>query len=83
MLKDEFQQEEQLKKQLDKYEVQIPELSYQMKRSRWERFIQYLASPTKDPLEPICTSSVGFTSLRVVPIVCGIFVTIFQILMQL
>ena len=35
MLKDEFQQEKQLKKQLDKYEVQLPELSYQMKLSSW------------------------------------------------
>lgn len=82
MRKDELQQEEQVKKHLDKYEVQIPELSYQMKRNRWERFIQYLASPTKDPLEPICTSSVGFTSLKVVPILCGIFITIFLILIQ-
>lgn len=82
MLKDEFQQEKQLKKRLDKYEVQLPELSYQMKRSSWQRFIQYLASPTKDPLEPICTSFVGYTSLKVIPIVCGIFITIVQILMK-
>ena len=78
MLKDEFQQE----KQLDKYEEQLPELSYQMKRSSWQRFIQYFASPTKDPLEHICTSSVGYTSLKVIPIVYGTFITVVQILMK-
>ncbi|MGN4124740.1 hypothetical protein ACMGD3_06930 [Lysinibacillus sphaericus] len=52
------------------------------KKSRWQRFIQYLASPTKDPLEPIYTSSVGFTLLKIVPLVTAIFMTILQILLQ-
>lgn len=82
MLKDEFHKEPQLKSSLDEYKVEVPKQLMHFKKSRWQRFLQYLASPTKDPLEPICTSSRGFTSLKVVPIVCGIFITIVQILIQ-
>jgi len=82
MLKDEFQKERWLKDSLDKDEVEIPKQLMTYKKSRWQRFLQYLASPTKDPLEPICTSSVGYTSLKVVPIVAAVCITILQILLQ-
>lgn len=82
MLKDEFHREQQLKNSLDEYEVEIPKQLAQFKKSRWQRLIQYLASPTKDPLEPICSSSAGYTALKVLPIVTGIFITILQILIQ-
>lgn len=82
MLKDEFQKEQWLKDSLDHDKVEIPKQLMTYKKSRWQRFLQYLASPTKDPLEPICTSSVGYTSLKVVPIVAAVFITILQILLQ-
>ncbi|MGE7910346.1 hypothetical protein [Lysinibacillus xylanilyticus] len=82
MLKDEFQKEQWLKDSLDHDKLEIPQQLMTYKKSRWQRFLQYLASPTKDPLEPICTSSVGYTSLKVVPIVAAVFITILQILLQ-
>ncbi|MGE7675457.1 hypothetical protein ACQKMV_18035 [Lysinibacillus sp. NPDC094403] len=82
MLKNEFQKEQWLKDSLDHDKVEIPKQLMTFKKSRWQRFLQYLASPTKDPLEPICTSSVGYTSLKVVPIVAAVFITILQILLQ-
>ena len=82
MLKDEFQKEQWLKDSLDQDKVEIPKQLMTYKKSRWQRFLQYLASPTKDPLEPICTSSFGYTSLKVVPIVAAVFITILQILLQ-
>ncbi|QDP99077.1 hypothetical protein FOH38_00130 [Lysinibacillus fusiformis] len=82
MLKDEFHKESQLKNNFDQYEVELPKQLMRYKKSRWQRFIQYLVSPTKDPLEPICTSSVGFTLLKIVPLGAAIFMTILQILLQ-
>lgn len=82
MLKDEFRKEPQLKNSLDEYEIKVPKQLTHFKKSRWQRFLHYLASPTKDPLEPICSSSVGFTSLKVIPIVTAIFITIIQIAIQ-
>lgn len=82
MLKDEFHKEPQLKNSFDQYEVELPKQLLCYKKSRWQRFIQYLVSPTKDPLELICTSSVGFTLLKIVPLGTAIFMTILQILLQ-
>ncbi|MGE6513491.1 hypothetical protein [Lysinibacillus sphaericus] len=64
MLNDEFHKDPQLTTSLDQYEVVMPNQLINFKKSRWQRFIQYLAYPTKAPLEPICTSSVGFTLLK-------------------
>ena len=82
MLKDEFNSEPQLKNSLDEYEIEVPKQLTHFKKSRWQRLIHYLASPTKDPLEPICSSSIGYTSLKVIPIVTAIFITIIQLLIQ-
>jgi len=82
MLKNEFHKEQWLKDSLDQDKVEIPKQLITYKKSRWQRFIQYLASPTKDPLEPICSSSVGYTSLKLLPIVTAVFITILQILLQ-
>ncbi|AVK84671.1 hypothetical protein C3943_14390 [Lysinibacillus sp. B2A1] len=82
MLKNEFHKEQWLKDSLDHDKVEIPKQLITHKKSRWQRFIQYLASPTKDPLEPICSSSVGYNSLKLLPIVTAVFITIIQILLQ-
>ncbi|GAB0171558.1 hypothetical protein LSPCS325_49950 [Lysinibacillus sp. CTST325] len=82
MLKDEFQKEQWLKDSLDDDKVQIPQQLMTHKKSRWQRFLQYLASPTKDPIEPICTSTIGYTSLKIVPIVAAVCITILQVLLQ-
>lgn len=82
MLKNEFHKEQWLKDSLDQDKVEIPKQLITYKKSRWQRFIQYLASPTKDPLEPIYSSSVGYTSLKIFPIVTAVFITILQIMLQ-
>jgi len=82
MLKNEFHKEQWLKDSLDQDKVEIPKQLITYKKSRWQRFIQYLASPTKDPLEPIYSSSVGYASLKLLPIVTAVFITILQIMLQ-
>ncbi|MGG2055302.1 hypothetical protein ABFY48_12970 [Lysinibacillus pakistanensis] len=82
MLKNEFHKEQWLKDSLDQDKIEIPKQLITYKKSRWQRFIQYLASPTKDPLEPIYSSSIGHTSLKILPIVTAVFITILQIMLQ-
>ncbi|MBA4535981.1 hypothetical protein H1Z61_02215 [Bacillus aquiflavi] len=82
MLKDEFTTEETLKKRLDEYTVVIPKEKLSMKQTRWQRFIRYVASPTKDPLETIHTTSTGLKLFRTIPLASAVFITAIQLLLQ-
>lgn len=81
-MKEEFNREERLKIWLDEFEVKIPKELEQFKRSRWQRFMGYLASPTQDPLEEMNSTLRGFKALKILPIIGGIGITIFQLLMM-
>lgn len=78
-MKDEFQQEKELMEQLNAYEVRIPKQKIAIKQTSWQRFIRYLASPTRDPLEKVTESARGVNLSRTVPLACGLFITIVQI----
>ncbi|MEO4053085.1 hypothetical protein [Solibacillus sp. CAU 1738] len=82
MLKDEFDKEPSLQKRLDEYEVKVPQSLAHFKTNRWLRFVEYLASPTKDPLEQVHSSSSGFTAMQIVPIASAVFITILQLLIH-
>ncbi|KYG88893.1 MULTISPECIES: hypothetical protein [Metasolibacillus] len=78
MLNKEWKKEQKLQQHLDQFEVQIPEKLATYKKSRLDRFITYLGSPAKDPLEKWNSTSAGYTALRIMPIVCGLVLAIVQ-----
>lgn len=68
---DPFNKEPHLRKKLKEYHVDIPD--FPMKASRWERFINLLASPAKDPIDPIISSTNGQLVLTLVPLAAVAF----------
>ncbi|MFD1413108.1 hypothetical protein [Oceanobacillus jeddahense] len=79
MLKDEFNKEDTLKKELDQFQVIIPEQKLRQKQTSWQRFIHYLASPAKDPLEKATVTLTGLNLTRMVPLALGVGVSIIQL----
>ncbi|GGP11904.1 MULTISPECIES: hypothetical protein [Oceanobacillus] len=79
MLKDEFKKEDTLKKELDQFHVIVPEQKLMQKQVAWQRFIHYLASPAKDPLEKTTVTFTGLNLTRIVPLALGIGISIVQI----
>jgi hypothetical protein len=66
MSQDPFNKDHHLRTKLEEYHVDIPD--FPMEPSRWERFINLLASPAKDPLDPLISTSNGLLLLKLVPI---------------
>jgi hypothetical protein len=54
-----------------------------MKPSKWERFINLLASPAKDPLDQIISTSNGILLLKLVPIMGTAAFAFIQVLLFL
>ncbi|GEN86123.1 hypothetical protein [Oceanobacillus sojae] len=79
MLKDEFNKEDKLKEELDQFHVIVPEPKLVQKQTAWQRFIRYLASPAKDPLEKTTVTFTGLNLTRIVPLALGIVISIVQI----
>ncbi|WP_342533763.1 hypothetical protein MHB40_01735 [Lysinibacillus sp. FSL K6-0057] len=67
-MKEEFRKEKALSKQLEQYKIEIPTHQLNKRLTLYERFIRYLASPTKDPLEHVTASSSGLLSLKILPL---------------
>ncbi|WP_102275080.1 hypothetical protein [Cytobacillus massiliigabonensis] len=65
---DPFNKAHHLRTKLDEYHVDIPNFPMQSKKKRWERLINFLASPAKDPLEPLVSTTAWFTVLKFAPI---------------
>lgn len=82
MLKDEIDKDPMLQKILNAYEVEVPQSLAQFKVNRWQRFIEFLASPAKDPLERIHSSSSGYSAMKVVPLASAVLITILQLLIH-
>jgi hypothetical protein len=81
MSHDPFNKDQHLNTKLEQYHVDIPD--FPMKPSRWERFINLLASPAKDPLDPIISTSNGILLLRLVPILGTAAFALIQVLLFL
>lgn len=77
MSHDPFHKEPYLQTKLNEYRVETPD--FPMKRNRWERFIHFLASPAKDPLERFISAADGVVLLKVAPIVGTVILTLIQI----
>lgn len=76
MKQDPFENEPQLRKELDNYSVNIPNFS--LNPNRWERIIHILASPAKNPLEAILSTTKGVLLLKIIPILGSIFIGFLQ-----
>ena len=79
MLKDEFKKEDKLAKELDQFHVTVPEQKLMQKQTAWQRFIRYLASPAKDPLEKTTVTLTGLNLTRIVPLALGLGISIVQV----
>lgn len=79
-MKEDFKNEEKLTNLLDTYKVEVPTKKLSVKQSPFNRFIRYLGSPAKDPLEKLSDSNNGYLFLKLFPIACGLFLAIVQIL---
>lgn len=77
-MKEEFNKETELSKQLDEYKIMIPTKQLNKKRSYYERFLRYLASPTKDPLEHMTASSSGLLLLKILPVPAVLLLALLQ-----
>lgn len=80
-MKEEFNREEDLMHLLNEYKVEIPEELSQYNHHRWQRFIEYLASPTQDPLEKLNASFIGYRAFRIIPIIGAIGITLLQLVL--
>ena len=67
MSQEPFNKEHHLCTKLDEYHIDIPD--FPMKSNRWERFINLLASPAKDPLDPLISTTGGLMLLKIAPII--------------
>lgn len=65
---DPFKKEQHLRTMLEEYRVDVPDFQMQPKGKGWVRIINFLASPAKDPLEPLVSTTAGFTVLKLAPI---------------
>lgn len=52
---------------MDEFKIDIPD--FPMKSSRWGRFINLLASPTKNPLDSLISRTSGLMLLKIAPII--------------
>lgn len=69
MSQDPFEKDHHLKNKLNEYHVEVPD--FPMKANRWERFIRFLASPAKDPLEPLISTNNGLIALTLAPVIAA------------
>ncbi|RDW17093.1 hypothetical protein CWR48_14840 [Oceanobacillus arenosus] len=81
MSQDPFKKDRHLRMKLEEYHVDIP--YFPMKPSRWARFINLLASPAKDPLDPLISTSNGLLLLKLVPIMGTVAFALIQVLIFL
>lgn len=80
-MRQDLNKDHHLRKRLDEYHVNIPD--FPMKPNRWERFIHFLASPAKDPLDPLISTPNGLLVLKLVPIIGTTAIAFIQVLLIL
>lgn len=80
---DPFKKEHHLRTKLDEYHVDVPDFPMERKHKRWERLIEVLASPAKNPFEPVISTTKGFLFLKMAPISGTAALTLIQFLLYL
>lgn len=76
---DPFKKELHLRKKLDEYHVEIPDFQMKPKGKKWERLINFLASPAKDPIEPLISTAAGVAVLKLAPLMGMAAISIIQL----
>ncbi|MGD6944290.1 hypothetical protein ACQCT6_20030 [Cytobacillus gottheilii] len=66
MGQDPFHKEHHLRMKMDEYQVDVPD--FPRESTRWGRFINLLASPARNPLESLVSSSNGLILLTAAPL---------------
>lgn len=77
-MKDEFKDDKELANLLDAYKVDIPTKKLAVKQPIYQRFIRFLGSPAKDPLEKLTDSTNGYRLSKLLPLACGLLLSIIQ-----
>ncbi|WP_062049090.1 hypothetical protein [Bacillus sp. JCM 19034] len=67
MSHDPFEKEKFLVSKLNEYHVDIPDIALKPKRKIINRFLAFLASPTRNPFEQLIVSFNGVILLKVAP----------------
>ncbi|TDL31301.1 hypothetical protein E2R51_13080 [Jeotgalibacillus sp. S-D1] len=80
MNQDPFKNDQFIKSKLDEYHVEIPDIPIRTKTKRWDRFISYLGSPAKNPIEPAVSTTNRLLLVKTVPLVGAAVLTLLQVL---
>lgn len=80
MNQDPFKNEHFVKAKLDEYHVEIPDFPIRTKLKRWDRFITYLGSPARNPIEPAVSTTNRLLLVKTVPLVGGAVISLLQVL---
>jgi hypothetical protein len=83
MEQDPFKKEHYLRMKLDEDHVEVPDFPMNPKRKRWERLVDVLASPAKNPMEPIISTTTGLVLVKVVPVIGAVVISFIQVVIFL
>ncbi|WP_080844309.1 hypothetical protein [Cytobacillus gottheilii] len=65
MSQDPFYKEHHLRMKMDEYHVEVPD--FPRRSTTWGRFINFLASPARNPLDPLISTPKGLIILAIAP----------------
>ncbi|MBU9714906.1 hypothetical protein [Evansella tamaricis] len=77
---DPLEKERFLRSKLDEYHVDVPDFPMKSEKTKGDRLIAFLASPTENPLEKLILTVNGVTMLKLAPIGLVMGLTILQFL---
>ncbi|KAA0546943.1 hypothetical protein FZW96_13200 [Bacillus sp. BGMRC 2118] len=77
MNRDSFNKDQYIQYKLDEYHVEIPD--FPMKSNKWIRLINFLASPARNPFDPLISTSGGILLLKVAPLLGSIVMALLQV----
>jgi hypothetical protein len=83
MEQDPFKKEQYLRMKLDEDHIEVPDFPMNPKRKRWERLVDVLASPAKNPMEPVISTTTGFVVVKVAPVIGALAVSFIQVILFL
>ncbi|GAF64800.1 hypothetical protein BTS2_1696 [Bacillus sp. TS-2] len=75
-MKDFINQETKIKKRLDEDTFEIPDFYMKSNVTKTNQLLQFLASPTKNPLELFVRSSRSFVTVQLIPVLIGFIMTL-------
>lgn len=70
--------EPHVRARLDEYHIEVPD--FPAKSTKWNRFLQFLGSPAKDPFESLASTERGILAMKVAPVAGGAGLMLLQVL---